>query len=128
MDVCASEFPQALRFHLISAFVYSMPQRMNLRRWQVFDCKTMQLLQRYSLPGTAADIYECVAALPAGRIAAGNSAGIDVLDLSLDTDSCAAQTVLSTADASARYAACLGKADKDLALCWACTRPDYSCL
>ena len=75
---------------------------------QVFDCKTIQLLQRYSLPGTADDFYECVTALPAGRIAAGNRAGIDMLDL--DMAGCAAQTVLSTADAGARYAACLGKA------------------
>lgn len=68
----------------------------------------MQLLQGCSLPGTADDVYDCIAALPAGRIAAGSRAGIDVLDL--DTAGCAAQTVLSTADAGARYAACFGKA------------------
>lgn len=74
----------------------------------MYDCETMQLLHRYSLAGADGDAYRCLAALPAGRLAAGNKAGIDVLDL--ESAGCGAETVLSTIDAAEGCAACLGKA------------------
>ena len=74
----------------------------------MYDCETMQLLHRYSLAGVDGDAYRCLAALPAGRVAAGNIAGINILNLK--KADCGAEMVLSTIDAAEGCAACLGKA------------------
>ena len=91
----------------------------SLRCRQVFNCEAMQLLQRCSFAGPDsdpyADPYSSIAALPAGRVAAAHDAGIDVLVLDMAGSElapagpaghprCAAETVLSRADAFARCA------------------------
>ena len=51
-------------------------------RCQVVDCKTRQLPQTYSYD--SGDYYFCMAPMPAGRIAAANSEGLDMLALDMD--------------------------------------------
>lgn len=48
----------------------------------MIDCKTRQLLQTYSYDSD--DFYFCMAPMPAGRIAAGNSEGFDMLAFDMD--------------------------------------------
>ena len=75
----------------------------------------MQLLQEYSTARSNNDKHGAIAALPAGRIAAANFAGIDVLELQMASSeaaptgtecrpTCATKTVLSKADSLAWYA------------------------
>ena len=55
-------------------------------RRQVIECKTGQLLQQGSFPappGPYAHPYHSIAALPAGRIAAAEFEGINVLSLEM---------------------------------------------
>ena len=89
---------------------------------QVVDCKTRQLLQRCSLGKTKLNYpYISMAALPAGRIAAGNHLSINVLALEVAGSELAspgltfrsqrvAETTLVSADPSERCAAHLGSA------------------
>lgn len=78
----------------------------------------MQLLEDYSTARSDNDTYLSIAALPAGRIAAGHFAGIDVLDLAMAgceaapagtarRPTCAAETILSRAHAVDWCALCL---------------------
>ena len=79
----------------------------------------MQLLQEYSRTASVSqDNYGAIAALPAGRIAAANFAGIDVLDLETASckaaptgtacrPTCATETILSGADSVDWCAPCL---------------------
>ena len=91
----------------------------------MFDCETMQLLQKRSFAGPVfdryADAYECIAALPAGRIAAAKFGGIDVLAFDMaglelepaglaSEPAYAVKTALLTANADDGCAACLGDA------------------
>ena len=87
--------------------------------WQVIDCKSRQLLQECSYDWVWGYPYVSMAALPAGRIAAGtfNSTDMFYLDMASSGSAraglacqprCAAKTTLLGADASEGCAACLG--------------------
>ena len=79
---------------------------------QVFDCQEGQLLQRGSLPLKAlgrlgnrfAPRYSTAAALPAGRVAAGSTLGIDVLALEMAGSESAHQACLPTSAAKTKLA------------------------
>lgn len=85
----------------------------------MIDIKTRQLLQLCS--SGIEDYYICMAPLPAGRIAAGNAAGMNVLALEMDGSELAsgglagqprhaAKTTLLGTDAFPWCATCLGSA------------------
>ena len=79
---------------------------------QVFNCRGGQLLQRGNLPPKAlgrlgnriAPQYTSAAALPAGRVAAGSTLGIDVLDLELAGSESAPPVCLPTSAAKTKLA------------------------
>lgn len=92
----------------------------------MLECETRQLLQKRSFAGPGfdryGDPYDCIAALPAGRIAAAKFGGIDVIAFDMAgpelasagvacEPACAVKTALwEVFDADARCASCLGDA------------------
>lgn len=103
--------------HVRSALRTGTPWLTPSHCWQVFDCRAMHLLQEHSIARKGDDQFEAIAALPVGRVAAGNRAGIEALDLTTAgceaapagaarRPTCAAETILSRADTVGWCAPC----------------------